>query len=224
MLYALLAEGFGVEVIHVRFEELSFSEQVRVMQEMDVFISQQGTGFHNVLFMRPGTTAVLIMQPGWCAFHWQFSDQALLLNISVVVLCQDGDAHALRFGKPVLQDYGSSRVQMSVRSTYRWHKKAYLQGPWHSKSVDVVVDEGAFASAIAAAKEMVSLDKPSATKIRVISGIDQPPSPVSSAKPKHIRPFLSLDNLQKTSTMISTIPEVVIEGKGIYTYRSMPFI
>ena len=190
------------------------------MQSLDVFISQQGTGFHNVLFMRPGTTAILIMQPGWCRFHWQFSDQAILLDIHVVLLCQDNIPEALRFQRAYLQDDASGSI-LSVDSTLRWHKKGYMQGPWHSKSVDVNVNESKFAQVVAIARA-ISQQAALPAKLHTIDfQAVHFPTPKRAIRPSDVRPFLSLDNSRLDGAMISTIPEIVVDNHGKHANRNL---
>ena len=46
--------------------EVQFDKQMRLFREADILVSAAGTAVHNMLYMRPLTAVVIIMQPGWC--------------------------------------------------------------------------------------------------------------------------------------------------------------
>jgi capsular polysaccharide biosynthesis protein len=73
---------------------------VQLFQGTSVLIAQYGTAAHNVLFLRPGSVLVLLLQPGWCPWRWAFADQALLLGVHVITLCPDDQSALARHRLP----------------------------------------------------------------------------------------------------------------------------
>jgi len=76
------------QTIEMVMEDLTFTEQVEAFQYSSILITQYGTAAHNMIFLKPGSVLVLIMQPGWCDWHWTYTDQARLLGIHVLLYCQ----------------------------------------------------------------------------------------------------------------------------------------
>ena len=112
------------EVSEVSLEDLPFTEQLEVFQGASVIIAQYGSACHNVLFLRPGSILVLLMQPRWCEWAWAYASQALLLGVHTLVYCDEADTPTpLRF---------------------RWHHLGWAQGPWQTKDRDYSVDVAAF--------------------------------------------------------------------------------
>jgi capsular polysaccharide biosynthesis protein len=46
--------------------EVDFDDQMFIFSQVDVLVAVAGTALHNMLFMRPGSAVVIIMQPFWC--------------------------------------------------------------------------------------------------------------------------------------------------------------
>ena len=46
--------------------EVSFDQQMYLFREADILVSTAGTAVHNMLFMRPYTAVIILMQPSWC--------------------------------------------------------------------------------------------------------------------------------------------------------------
>mmetsp|Transcript_3048 Transcript_3048/g.5766 ORF Transcript_3048/g.5766 Transcript_3048/m.5766 type:complete len:1031 (+) Transcript_3048:82-3174(+) len=131
----------GISLHVLRLELLSFSEQVKTLQETDILICQQGTAAHNILFMNPGSSLVILMQPEWCRWHWQFSRQAELLGQSVFVVCDDTRNIQQQQTQSIVQSMQtgglSSLVFHPVGYRVKWHSRGWLQGPCHTKPSDI---------------------------------------------------------------------------------------
>ena len=46
--------------------EVDFDQQMYLFREADILVSTAGTAVHNMLFMRPYTAVIILMQPAWC--------------------------------------------------------------------------------------------------------------------------------------------------------------
>lgn len=113
----------NVEVSVVSLEEMTFTEQIDVFKRVDILVAQYGSAAHNVLFMRPGTVLLLLMQPDWCPYSWHYANQATLSDVKPICVCS----------------MSSSRV-----ASFRWTYRAWRQGPWISKDADFAVDPDLF--------------------------------------------------------------------------------
>lgn len=109
--------GGTLTVNHVALEKLSFSEQGRMFLDTSILVAQYGSALHNTLFLRPGSTVVIMMQPEWCDWAWGFASQASLLKHHVYIMCDEAD-------------------ERGALSRYRWYENSWLQGPWFSKDDD----------------------------------------------------------------------------------------
>ncbi|GBG27133.1 Hypothetical Protein FCC1311_033562 [Hondaea fermentalgiana] len=115
----------NVVVRVVALEKMAFAEQMTLFaQGTDVLVCQQGTAAHNAMFMPEGASLVLWMQPGWCAWHWQFTSQAMVGSQRAVAVCQPPKVAPLQ----------------SVEFPVRWGLKSWRQGPWWSKDVSMSVN------------------------------------------------------------------------------------
>ena len=145
------AAAFDVKSAHL--EDLTFTQQVKLLQDSQVYVCQQGTALHNVLFMKPGSIVVILMQPDWCDWKWKFANQAALLRMHVIVYCSD----MMRFQE-------SKFSMMNITNSYRWNDRAWLQGPWYSKDARMRVDART-AERIAALASRIVREKKSEPRI-----------------------------------------------------------
>lgn len=104
----------GLTFRTVSLEDEPFSTQLAIFDAARVVVAQYGTAAHNVLFMRPGTLLVLLVQPGWCPWAWHFVNQAILSQVDVVTVCEPNN---------------------TVKS-FRWAQRAWRAGPWIAKDAD----------------------------------------------------------------------------------------
>jgi len=108
-----------LDAVAVDFGSLSLEALVDVMSSTTIFVAAMGTGLHNVVFMQvrslcmyscahltnalqtcqPGSVVVVIMQPGWCDWHWKFSSQAVAAGMFVVVVCHPGPMTGLQVAR-----------------------------------------------------------------------------------------------------------------------------
>eukprot|EP00924_Labyrinthula_sp_SR-Ha-C_P009038 snap_masked-scaffold_2-processed-gene-10.34-mRNA-1 protein AED:1.00 eAED:1.00 QI:0/0/0/0/1/1/2/0/942 len=182
-----------VQLEYVRMETKNFTSQVALLNSTDVFICQQGTGFHNVLFMHPSVrrSMLLIMNPGWCDFHFQFSHQALLQGFNTFVLCSDIN-HSHHLG--IKNDIFSIRL----------HKKGYKQGPYFTKYANYSVNIANFR--VALNRVFDSIASQSQT-FQIIQDMETSPSQVSSMEENILYGVLSYEKIEKNH--IHFIPEIV---------------
>lgn len=68
-------------------EDMPFTEQLQLFLSADILVSMAGSALHNVLFMRPGSVVIILMQPGWCAWSWVYANQAVLLDVLPLIHC-----------------------------------------------------------------------------------------------------------------------------------------
>lgn len=66
---------------------MPFVDQLAYWHFTACVVAVAGTAAHNMLFMRPGSTMVIIMQAEWCEWSWMYVNQGILLGITVHVLC-----------------------------------------------------------------------------------------------------------------------------------------
>jgi hypothetical protein len=120
-------ESSSVSVNTVSLEDMSFSEQISMFRNTTVLVAQYGSALHNTLFLHPGASVLIMMQPKWCDWAWGFASQASLLKLNVHVMCDEPDQSPHRHRS-------SSRL-----SRYRWHENSWWQGPWSTKDADYSV-------------------------------------------------------------------------------------
>lgn len=73
----------------IDLDGMSFLGQLEFLHFTACVVAVAGTATHNMLFMRPGSTMVIIMQPEWCEWSWMYVNQGILLGITVHVLCDE---------------------------------------------------------------------------------------------------------------------------------------
>ena len=128
---------FNIDTIQdisiVDLSVLPFTQQLQLLGSTRILIAMAGTALHNLLFMKPGTAAIIIMQPEWCPWAWMYANQAALLGIHVYVLCTD---HC-----------DSSNIPSYVsRPSYHWTREFWKQGPRITKAGNVTVPTDRFVS------------------------------------------------------------------------------
>jgi len=63
-------------VVHESIMEgLSFMTNLQLLQSTTILITQYSSAAHNMIFLRPGSVLVLLMQPGWCDWHSDLTNQ-----------------------------------------------------------------------------------------------------------------------------------------------------
>ena len=117
---ASLQEGTVVQ--EVDLEEVGFSEQIRFFRNSTVLLGSYGTGMHNVIFMKPKSSVILVMQPGWCEWQWRFTNQAILSRQRVFTYCSSGE-HC-----------------KTASRTFRWCDGGWTRGPVETRDADMHVD------------------------------------------------------------------------------------
>ena len=127
-------------VRELTLEKLTFTEQAVALRETDVLVCQYGSAAHNVLFMKPGSVLVLLMQPHWCKWAWAFASQATLLDIHVWIYCDEPEQESLPSSSPQLSPVQSHQNAYRNMFRARWHEQSWLQGPWFSKDESFAVD------------------------------------------------------------------------------------
>ena len=123
-------------VREVMLEDMQFSAQADMLvNKTSLLVAQYGTAVHNVLFLRPGSSLLLLMQPRWCDWAWAFASQAVLLDIHVFVYCDEARSH---LGS---SSSSSGSLLPLTPLRVRWHGMGWAQGPWLTKdSNDQYVD------------------------------------------------------------------------------------
>jgi hypothetical protein len=147
---------------------MSFSEQVCLFQHTDILVAVAGTAIHNMLFMRPGTSVIIIMQAGWCDWAWMYANQAVLLGIDYYIYCSDSQKSSSTYSESShlnefhfnlekenndtkYDTYENKQSSLADLEVYHWTKKAWLQGPRMTKSNNVTVDVDIFHSLLKSA-------------------------------------------------------------------------
>ena len=198
--------GFAVETAFL--EDLAFSKQLRLFRTTDVYVCQQGTALHNVLFMRPGSAVIIIMQPDWCDWRWQFADQAAYLGMHVFVYCSDANrfsstTSAFRLGA------------LNISGSYRWNQRAWLEGPWYSKEMRQSVDRASFASMLAAARASLGTTPTTRTPYRASGKSAKLVAPPSRGVLRAIARIADVvvSNPSNETRRFSFTPEVVLTNE-----------
>ena len=123
-----LARDRGHQVTTLTLEDEPFTSQLQILHQTDVLVAMAGSALHNMLFMKRGSSVVIIMQKGWRPWAWMFANQALLLGMRVFVYVDD-----------------SGPLQGSQCITAHWSRLFWRVGPRAAKSANVHVDEEVFA-------------------------------------------------------------------------------
>lgn len=106
---------------------LPLPDQLQMLRAADMLACVAGTAAHNVLFLRPGSGLLLLMQPGWCAQAFAYTAQARLAGVLVEVVCSRSDVEG-------------------VGVEAHWARRFWQQGPGTYKDVPVAWDEFATAA------------------------------------------------------------------------------
>ncbi|CAM9265056.1 unnamed protein product, partial [Ectocarpus fasciculatus] len=126
-----IREKFTADVQVLSLENLSFSAQLKALNNADIVVQTAGTSVHNLLFMSQRPLAlVLIMQYGWCDWAWMYANQAVLLGISAHVHCSEG---------------ADSAENMDSTS---FSLESWLEGPAMYKNMNISIDLSMFAAGI----------------------------------------------------------------------------
>ena len=75
----------------IELEDMHFVDQLTYFHNSACVVAAAGTATHNMLFMRPGTCVIVLMQQEWCEYSWMYVNQGILLGLSVHVLCHEPD-------------------------------------------------------------------------------------------------------------------------------------
>ena len=135
--------------------DVGFSEQVFLFENTDILIAVAGTAIHNMLFMKSGTSVIILMQPGWCDWSWMYSNQAVLLGINYLIYCSKlklnnfnpdssrvvSNIHVNHQTEVATQNYDDIDTLLFG---FHWTRKYWLQGPRTMKSENVTVDPETF--------------------------------------------------------------------------------
>ena len=122
-----VAREMDVTYTEVDLEYVKFTDQLQLLFSANVIVATAGTALHNMLFMRPGTSAIILMQPEWCDWAWQYANQAVLLDIHATVICSE-----------------------EVKNKYfSWARTFWRQGPRMTKLANFTVDIHLFRTAFA---------------------------------------------------------------------------
>jgi hypothetical protein len=117
--------GFSPEVAYL--EDMGFKSQLQLFQTTDVLVATAGSALHNLIFMRPHTFVIILMQPGWCEWSWMYANQAVLLDIRHKVYCEPINVDIEYFLTP-------------GQSKFHWTANFWQQGPRMTKDVDITVN------------------------------------------------------------------------------------
>jgi hypothetical protein len=121
--------------------QLDFGSQMAIFAQTDIIVAVAGTAIHNLLFMRPLSAVVIIMQPGWCEWAWMYANQAVLLDIRPYVYCTPDPLYNL--GKLPGQAFGGEYVSHDF-VTPHWTRRFGEQGPRMTKLENLNVSGDAF--------------------------------------------------------------------------------
>ena len=124
---ANLADGFGHKAITLNLENTPFHTQLQLLYSTDVLVATAGSALHNSLFMRRGSSIVIIMQKSWQQWSWAFVNQALLLDMRVFVY---------------VDNFKPPKGYQCL--TAHWSRLFWRVGPRAAKSANIHVDEDVF--------------------------------------------------------------------------------
>jgi hypothetical protein len=139
----------------VDFDVLSFREQLETLARTDILVAAAGTALHNMLFMKPGSAVVIIMQPGWCKWAWMYANQASLLKIRFILFCTENEhPFSVRSAvssniRALLQSASSEGFSYSKDDTeaiapgtnsFHWTRKYWKQGPGRTKNANITLN------------------------------------------------------------------------------------
>jgi hypothetical protein len=83
----IIFDSIDIEVKIVDLDTISFALQMQAFKQIDILIAVAGSAIHNMLFMKPDTHVIIIMQKGWCNWSWMYINQAILLDINTYKYC-----------------------------------------------------------------------------------------------------------------------------------------
>ena len=124
---ATKAKEMGHTVTTLTLEDMPFTTQLQLFHQTDVLVATAGSALHNVLFMRRGSSVVIIMQRWWQQWSWMFANQALLLDMRVFVY---------------VDNFRSTKGSQCL--TAHWSRHFWRVGPRAAKSSNIRVDEDVF--------------------------------------------------------------------------------
>jgi len=110
-------DGSGLEI--VQLENMTFSDQIKLFQRTSVLIAIWGTAAHNVVFLTPGSSLILLVHPNFCDWAWIYANQAIFSGIFTYVLCDE----------PLRSIYGTHQ--------FGWTLKGWLEAPFYSRDDDL---------------------------------------------------------------------------------------
>lgn len=79
------ATPIGTKIKDVVVERLGFSSQLKLFASTTILICAHGQGCANSVFLRPGSTLILIMPQGWNGWKWMYANLAISAGVRVVV-------------------------------------------------------------------------------------------------------------------------------------------
>lgn len=116
-----------VNCLMVELEDIRFSSQLSLFGETDILISVAGTALHNIIFFRPKTKVIVLMQRQWCKWSWIYTNQATLLGMATYIYCEDNISN-----------------DQSSPTFVQWTKGYWNQGPRFSKFTNISLEMSRF--------------------------------------------------------------------------------
>jgi len=77
----------------ITLDQMPFLEQLSYFSSAQILVGQFGSGLHNMLFLPPGSTIIMFVQPGYCDRAWIYYTQAILCGHHVFVQCETLSSH-----------------------------------------------------------------------------------------------------------------------------------
>ncbi len=201
-----------------RLEAMSFAAQLELFGAADVLVAAAGTALHNMMFMRPGSAVVLVMQPNWCPWAWMYANQAVLLGITPHVYCD------------------SSEDDYSDRRFHQWSRRFWRQGPRMSKNSNTTLEVSQMTKLLFAARGAVtakSSESPVVPRSPVCFGVPTDTQRESKVSPKVVEMFVSAVTVQSTqgddgaSWQVGVVGEVGLlraGSEGAMVAHSLPHL
>jgi hypothetical protein len=143
-----------IETDVIDLDQTPFSQQVKRISRTDILVAAAGTAVHNMLFMKPKSAVVIVMQPGWCKWSWMYSNQAELLDQRYIIFCADHNHPAVssevlsRLQR--LQHYSFDNTDRILpgSNSFHWTRNFWKQGPRLTKSSNITLNLSRLPAAI----------------------------------------------------------------------------
>lgn len=119
-------------------DEFRFEKMVNMLSKTDVLVAAAGTAVHNMLFMRPGSSVIILMPIDWCDWAWMYANQAIILGIRPFIYCESSR------NLEELHDSSAHQASNPFLTSFQWTRNFWLQGTRFRKLANMTISVDSF--------------------------------------------------------------------------------